>query len=80
MNVPSQFATILVSERDEDMARRRLQQKGNLYQQGGYWKLRWREDVIDGEGNIDRQWSKPVWIGPSTGAHKLTHKEAARLS
>src|SRR5438128_1155651 len=28
----------------DDMARRRLQQNGDLYKQGGWWKLRWRED------------------------------------
>lgn len=62
------------------MARRRLQKSGDLYKQGGFWKLRWREDVLDDEGKLQRHWSKPVWIGPSEGVRKLTQKEASRLA
>src|SRR6266436_2288656 len=32
--------------RDQALARRRLQQKGDLFNQGGMWKLRWHEDKI----------------------------------
>jgi len=34
----------------DEMARLRLQQKGDLYKQGGWWKLRWREDQIRADG------------------------------
>src|SRR6266478_6325144 len=36
--------------RDQDLARRRLQQKGDLFNQGGMWKLRWHEDKIGPDG------------------------------
>ena len=62
------------------MARRRLQQKGDLYQQGGFWKLRWREDRIETDGTIKRGWSKPVWIGPAAGTGRLTEKQAQRIA
>jgi hypothetical protein len=37
--------------RNLELARRRLQQKGDLFDQGGMWKLRWHEDKIGPEGN-----------------------------
>jgi integrase len=61
------------------MGRRRLQRKGDLYEQGGYWKLRWMEDVLLPDGGVKRGWSKPVWIGPSSGAAKLTKTQASRI-
>ena len=65
--------------RDQDLARRRLQQKGDLFNQGGMWKLRWHEDKIGPDGELMRGWSRAVHIGPSTGAGKLTEKEARRF-
>src|SRR6266446_3753607 len=65
--------------RDLDLARRRLQQKGDLFDQGGMWKLRWHEDKIGSDGERMRGWSRAVHIGPSAGAGKLTEKEARRL-
>ena len=62
--------------RDQDLARRRLQQKGDLFNQGGMWKLRWHEDKIGPDGELMRGWSRAVHIGPSAGAGKLTEKEA----
>src|SRR6266478_208074 len=62
------------------MARRRLQQKGDLYAQGGWWKLRWREDQIDRNGQLRRGWSKPVVIGPCDGPGAFTQKQARRQS
>jgi len=62
------------------MARRRLQQKGNLYQQGGWWKLRWREDQLLADGTTKYGWSKPAWIGPALGRGKMTEKEAQRTA
>src|SRR2546425_555002 len=65
--------------RDPNLARRRLQQKGDLFDQGGMWKLRWHEDKIGEGGNVVRGWSRAVHIGPSLGPAKLTEKEARRL-
>ena len=62
------------------MARRRLQQKGDLYKQGGYWKLRWREDQVGVGGVPKRAWSRPVFIGPCEGLGHLTEKQAQRLA
>jgi len=62
------------------MARRRLQQKGDLYRQGGWWKLRWREDQIRADGALDRGWSRPVWIGPCAGRGRQTQKQAQRIA
>ncbi len=61
------------------LARRRLQQKGDLFDQGGMWKLRWHEDKIGPDGERMRGWSRSVHIGPSAGPGKLTEKEARRL-
>jgi hypothetical protein len=63
-----------------DMARKRLQQKGDLYKQGGWWKLRWREDQRANDGSVRYAWSRPVMIGPCAGAGKFTEKEARRIA
>ena len=65
--------------RDSELARRRLQQKGDLFEQGGMWKLRWHEDKIGPDGAQSRGWSRAVHLGPSQGTGKLTEKEARRL-
>ena len=65
--------------RDLKLARRRLQQKGDLFDQGGMWKLRWHEDKIGADGELVRGWSRAVHIGPSAGSAKLTEKEARRI-
>ena len=65
--------------RNLELARRRLQQKGDLFNQGGMWKLRWHEDKISADGDVTRGWSRAVHIGPSAGPLKLTEKEARRL-
>ena len=62
------------------MARRRLQQKGDLYQQGGWFKLRWKEDQRLADGTIRYGWSKPVWIGPAMGRGRMTEKQAQRIA
>jgi integrase len=62
------------------MARRRLQQKGDLYCQGGWWKLRWREEQIRADGSLHRGWSRPVCIGPAEGRGGFTGKQAQRLA
>lgn len=74
------FALSYIVSTGDDMARRRLQQKGDLCQQGGWWKLRWREDQIDSDGKPRRSWSRPVCIGPSDGHNRLTEKQARRIA
>src|SRR5437879_6859206 len=48
--------------RDQELARRRLQQKGDLFDQGGMWKLRWHEDKVGPDGELGR--------GVGGGAHR----------
>ncbi len=62
------------------MGRRRLQQKGDLYEQGGWWKLRWREDQLDRDGKAKYGWSRPVTLGPSEGRGKFTETQARRIA
>ena len=69
-----------VPECRDNMARRRLQQKGDLYRSGGYWMLRWHEDQINAKGESKRGWSRSVCIGPSDGPGAFTEKEARRLA
>jgi integrase len=64
----------------DDMARRRLQQKGDLYRSGGHWMLRWHEDQIKASGAVRRGWSRSVCIGPCEGPGAFTQKEAQRLA
>jgi integrase len=63
-----------------DMTRIRLQQSGELYLQGGFWKLRWRKQAIDPDGSKERHWHKPALIGPATGPHGVTKEEAQRIA
>src|SRR5882672_5659529 len=60
--IPSLPAPEVMSSwgRDEKLARRRLQQKGDLFDQGGLWKLRWHEDKIGPAGEVKRGWSRAV--------------------
>jgi len=65
------------------MARRRLQQRGSLEQEGGWWRLRWMLDKADAEGKVRRGWSPRVTIGPATsgsGMEQLTEKQARRIA
>lgn len=64
----------------DDMARRRLQQNGDLFQSGGQWMLRWHEDHVTADGQFKRGWSKSVCIGPAKGSRAFTKKEAQRLA
>jgi len=64
----------------DDMARRRLQQKGDLYRSGGHWMLRWHEDHVKAHGEITRGWSRSICIGPFEWAGAFTEKEARRIA
>jgi len=61
------------------MARRRWQTQGHLYKERGYWKLRYREDVLDENGKLQRKRSKPQYLGPSEGPAALTEKQAKAM-
>src|SRR5215472_14844079 len=62
------------------MTRIRLQQSGDLYLQGGFWKLRWRQEAIDANGSVERHCHKPTVIGLATGPHGVTKEEAQRIA
>ena len=64
--------------REEDLARRRLQKKGEIVNTGGWWKGRWREDIQLPDGTTKYQWSPRVNLLPSAGPFKATKKEAER--
>jgi hypothetical protein len=69
-----------LSRSDEDMARRRLQQNGDLRKVGRWWKLRWREDQILADGRTRYGWGPMVCIGPAEGLGKLTETQARRTA
>src|SRR5436190_22577265 len=79
MNFPA-FVRGNVPEYRDNMARRRLQQKGDLYRRGGHWMLRWHEDHITANGETKRGWSRSVCIGPAEGLNAFTKKEAQRIA
>jgi len=58
-----------------DMPRRRMQAKGNLYQDGNWWRLRWWEDERKPDGSLHRARRSAI-IGPATGPGKLSKKQA----
>lgn len=81
--IASTMRDVILHLQEDDMARRRLQQSGDLYKQGGWWKLRWRVDAISKDGDIRRAWSKPVIIGPAAkgfGMPPMSAREAKRQS
>lgn len=69
---------------EQDMGRTRFQQKGDMRATAGWWRLRWREDRIDRDGNISYGWSRTVVIGPAkgnaAGMKAMTEKEAQRMA
>lgn len=65
---------------DQDMGKKRLQQKGDLRRMAGWWRIRWREDQIQGDGSAKYGWSQFRDVGPCLGENKMTRKEAERAS
>lgn len=61
------------------MTRQRLQMKGNLYQEGNWWRLRWWEDVLDAAGKLTRARKSSI-IGPAKGPEKLSKKDAQAMA
>lgn len=61
------------------MGRGRFQQAGYLYQEGNWWRLRWREDVIPADGTPVRTRPSAI-IGPCRGPRALTKAEARRVA
>lgn len=58
----------------------RLPENCDLYQEGGCWKLRWRDDSSDAESLGNGHWREPSQIGPTTGPGGLTEREAQRIA
>ena len=76
----SGFGILSLFPTEEEMARRRWQTKGHLYSQGGCWKLRYWEDVINPEsGGPERKRSSPVILAPSSGPAAVTRRQAEAL-
>src|SRR5579884_3753772 len=81
LNSRSILVYLPLLESGDGMGRRRLQRKGNLYKQGGYWKLRWRIDVPKTpENQSGREWSAPVWLAPCAGPEAVSKREAQRIA
>jgi len=59
------------------MARRRFQRTGSLQKDGNWWRLRFWEDVSDGDGGILRRRGSYT-VGPCRGPDAITEKEAKR--
>lgn len=76
-NVQSLHA--LLSDGD-DMARRRLQQKGDLTNRSGFWWLRWKADKLNEDGSVYRGWTKRIAIAQSEGPDAKTKRQAKRLA
>lgn len=60
------------------MDRGRLPYHVDLYSEGGSWKLRMNEDLLNAQGFKEHRWREPVQIGPAIGPHKLSRKQAQR--
>ena len=59
------------------MSRRRLQSKGYLFKQNGWWRLRWRESVLAPDGTQKRR--RPnVMLARCEGPDALSKHQAIR--
>lgn len=57
----------------------RLPYHVDLYREGGAWKFRVNENLFSARGFKEHSWREPVHIGPATGPHRLTRKQAQRV-
>jgi len=73
--LPCDTANLFEQGEQDDMARRRLQKSGYLYKENGWWRLRWREDVIREDGQVKRSRPTAV-IGRCEGPGALTFRKA----
>jgi hypothetical protein len=71
--------TLFVQKEKHDLGRRRLQKNGHLYKENGWWRLRWREDVIGPDGEAARH-RRSATLGPCEGPAGLTEKKAQRIA
>ncbi len=60
------------------MDRGRLPYHIDLYLEGGSWVFRENEDLFNARGFKEHRWREAVQIGPATGPHRLTRKQAQR--
>ena len=70
---------LFLHKEEQDMARRRLQKHGHLYKENGWWRLRWREDVVGDDGKVKRARPSTI-IGRCDGPGALTYRQADRLA
>lgn len=60
---------------EDDMPRKRLQLKGNLVEDGNWWRVRWWEDARGADGVV-RRMRKSAIIAPCRGPGRLSRKQA----
>ncbi len=58
------------------MDKDRLPQHGDVVQEDGFWKLRWRSNPALTPTHLNGAQRKPYWIGPATGPERLSEEEA----
>lgn len=49
-------------------------QRGYVYTEGNWWKVRWYEYTVQADGAHGRTRSKPAILGPATGPQRLSKK------
>src|SRR5580698_9187408 len=76
-DVSPSVGNLCLHKEGQDMARRRFQRTGSLQRDGNWWRLRFWEDVSDGEGGTLRRRGSHT-VGPCRGPDAITGKEAKR--
>lgn len=79
-SAPSDPIAMLMSQGDQDMARRRGQRKGYLYRRGPSWFIQFREDLdeLDENGKPKRRVVTKYVAGAGKGG--VTRKQAERIA
>jgi integrase len=57
----------------------RLPYHVDLYREGGSWKFRVNENLLNVRGFKEHSWREPIHIGPAIGPLRMTRKEAQRV-
>lgn len=68
--------SLCLHREEQDMARRRFQH-GSLQKDGNWWRVRFWEDVSDGEGGTFRRRGNHI-VGPRRGPDAINEKQARR--
>lgn len=64
----------------DDMDGVKLPRDSDLYQENGYWKLRWGEGSSNANEDGARGLCEPVLLGPATGIGSMPQNESQRLA